>query len=209
MNILIVFEEGRREERGLRKEEKKLCYHFSFSSFRLYILLPLFKQKYVSLNGFLLHRQQFHCVEEKSSSGNLFLLHLSRQLSGYEARVFIPFFPFLSFLRRVEVSWEKIPWNLTFVVCLAKKKRMSGLRVVKWNRTRVFERILRSSLEGIEFSEKWHTMEQFSCFCSVSRSSRMKFRRKSSENGKISSTVIFMYPFSLDSVHHLFIHSTP
>lgn len=44
------------ERFGTSAEEKKLCYHFSFSSLRLHILLPLFKRKYVSLNGFLLHR---------------------------------------------------------------------------------------------------------------------------------------------------------
>lgn len=96
--------------------------------------LPLFKRKYVSLNGFHLHRHSssFGCVE----------------VFRVECWAASPTLP-------ANFRGKKIPWNLTFAVCPASELRTRRRREwAQWNRTRVvFERNSSyDSLKGIEFS---------------------------------------------------------
>lgn len=97
--------------------------------------LPLFKRKYVSLNGFHLHRHNFASVVRRSlSSGILFLLLVDWQCGW---KKFSILFCFLSHLQdRMEIFHKD---SLTFVVCFATKKaEVWDRKMTMQNLTRVF-----------------------------------------------------------------------
>lgn len=107
-----------------------------FAQRTLQFFLLLFKREYVSLNGFHLHLQRF-CLASvvwKSSSGILFLVHISRQQS------FSILFPLsVPLLTRVWRKKKKDSMKLD-VCCLPMEheERVGWGERAKRNRTRVF-----------------------------------------------------------------------
>lgn len=112
--------------------------------------LPLFKRKYVSLNGFHLHI--FVWKSLRSEKRCSFSFPFRKSTLGMSS---------CSSLR-----WGWIPWNLTFVVCLTLKKRRNGSGVAFCFR-RCSKRISRSTLSReLSFSrkrrkKKWHSIKSY------------------------------------------------